>query len=137
MEETIIIIDSGLAPEVKQALIADETSEKSWKEIQLTDEYKEYKKWLAKSDVQIVNEQVPDMINGVKDGTEKKNNPLSEAPAELLVNRYDAIAILKEQQQNKDCEAAHSIADDTLCALLHALEYDDVVDEYNKVDRSI
>jgi hypothetical protein len=51
------------------------------------------------------------------------------------MSREQAMARLKELQNNGDTEAAHGYADDVLCALLRSLGYDDVVDEWDKVDK--
>lgn len=51
------------------------------------------------------------------------------------MDREQAIAKLKELQNSGDTEAAHSDADDVLCALLRSLGYADVVAEYEKVDK--
>ena len=48
----------------------------------------------------------------------------------------DAIQSLKSLQgYNVDVEAVHGIADDILCDLLIDLGFQDVVDEYNKVEK--
>ena len=46
-----------------------------------------------------------------------------------------AIAKLKELQSGRDIESEHSYADDVLCQLLISLGYQDVVDEWNKVEK--
>lgn len=52
------------------------------------------------------------------------------------MTREKAIEKLKLLQGPEvDTEAAHCDADDLLCALLRALGYGDVVDEYEKVDK--
>lgn len=51
------------------------------------------------------------------------------------MTREEAIAALKVEQASGDIELAHSSADDILCALLKALGYEDVVIEYEKVDK--
>jgi hypothetical protein len=54
---------------------------------------------------------------------------------ERMMDRNTAIELLKLEQQRGDTEAAHSNADGVLCDLLKALGYQDVVDEYEKVDK--
>jgi hypothetical protein len=49
--------------------------------------------------------------------------------------RLDAIRQLQECQNNRDIEAAHGDADDILCSLLKSLGFDDVVAEYEKVNK--
>jgi hypothetical protein len=51
------------------------------------------------------------------------------------MDRQKAIDELKIAQGNGDTEAAHSSADEVLCRLLSALGYQDVVDEWEKVDK--
>jgi hypothetical protein len=51
------------------------------------------------------------------------------------MNREQAIAELKRLQLDRDAEVAHGEADDVLCKLLAALGYQDVVDEWEKVDK--
>ena len=51
------------------------------------------------------------------------------------MNRENAISRLIELQDNGDTEAAHLNADEVLCQLLIVLGYQDVVVEYNKVDK--
>lgn len=51
------------------------------------------------------------------------------------MTREHAIAELKKLQELGDTEAAHSDADEVLCKLLSALGYQDVVDEWEKVDK--
>lgn len=51
------------------------------------------------------------------------------------MTREDAIEKLKVEQANGDLEMAHGNADDVLCALLVALGYGDVVEEWEKVDK--
>lgn len=55
-----------------------------------------------------------------------RDNPMTED---------EAIKALKECQNDGDTEAAHSNADDILCALLKELGYQNVVDEWNKVPK--
>ena len=42
---------------------------------------------------------------------------------------------LKIAQENTDVELAHVDADDVLCDLLEALGYNNVVEEYHKVEK--
>lgn len=42
---------------------------------------------------------------------------------------------LKNLQNSSDPESAHSAADGILCEILEALGYDEVVNEYNKIDK--
>lgn len=51
------------------------------------------------------------------------------------MTKEKAIELLKQEQQNFDTEAAHAIADAILCELLNSLGYQDVVAEYNKVNK--
>ncbi len=51
------------------------------------------------------------------------------------MTREEAIAALKDCQTSGDTEATHSEADDVLCKFLVALGYQDVVDEWEKVDK--
>lgn len=51
------------------------------------------------------------------------------------MTREEAIDRLKQEQANLDVEAAHSNADDVLLDLLKALGYEDVVDEWEKVEK--
>lgn len=46
-----------------------------------------------------------------------------------------AIIRLKEWQNCRDLEVAHTEADDILCDFLISLGYKDVVDEYRKIDK--
>jgi hypothetical protein len=55
-----------------------------------------------------------------------------EVPMNL---RKKAIAELKEANADSDTESAHGWADQVLCELLVALGYQDVVDEYDKIDK--
>jgi len=52
-----------------------------------------------------------------------------------MMDRETAISLLKMEQANGDTEAAHSNADGVLCDLLKSLGYQDVVDEYMKVEK--
>ena len=51
------------------------------------------------------------------------------------MTREEALAQLAECQANGDTEVAHPEADSVLCKLLTTLGYDDVVAEYDKVDK--
>jgi hypothetical protein len=51
------------------------------------------------------------------------------------MNKEQAIEKLKEQQLNSDTEAAYGYADDILCELLKSLGFQDVVAEYEKVNK--
>ena len=51
------------------------------------------------------------------------------------MTREQAIDELKKLQEPGDTEAAHGDADDVLCRLLSSLGYQDVVDEWEKVDK--
>jgi hypothetical protein len=51
------------------------------------------------------------------------------------MTREEAIARLKELQTGGDIEAEHSDADEVICMLLVSLGYQDVVDEWNKVEK--
>ncbi len=51
------------------------------------------------------------------------------------MDREDAIALLKEQQNNGDKEIAHIEADKILCNLLVSLGYADVVAEWNEIGK--
>lgn len=51
------------------------------------------------------------------------------------MTKEQAIADLKELQNLRDLEAAHSQADEVLCNLLAFLGYADVVAEYEKLER--
>lgn len=46
-----------------------------------------------------------------------------------------AIGLLKDLQSYQDIERAHIDADEVLCNLLRELNFDDVVEEWLKVDR--
>lgn len=54
---------------------------------------------------------------------------------QLMMDRQKAIDELKIAQGNGDIESAHSSADEVLCRLLKELGYDDVVAEYEKVEK--
>jgi hypothetical protein len=51
------------------------------------------------------------------------------------MTREQAIAELKRFQESGDTEAAHGDADEVLCKLLSALGYQDVVAEWEKIDK--
>lgn len=51
------------------------------------------------------------------------------------MTREQAIEKLRELQEPGDTEAAHANADWVLCEFLRALDYADVVAEYEKVDK--
>jgi len=51
------------------------------------------------------------------------------------MDREEAIAQLKEQQNSGDKEIAHIEADKILCNLLVSLGYADVVEEWDKVGK--
>jgi hypothetical protein len=51
------------------------------------------------------------------------------------MTREQAIAELKDCQTSGDTEATHSEADEVLCKFLIALGYQDIVDEWEKVDK--
>lgn len=51
------------------------------------------------------------------------------------MTRDEAIARLRECQTNGDTEIDHRDADAVLCELLTTLGYEDVVAEYDKVDK--
>lgn len=51
------------------------------------------------------------------------------------MTREEAIERLKSWQGPTDIEIAHGEADDVLCELLVSLGYQDVVDEWEKVDK--
>lgn len=52
-----------------------------------------------------------------------------------IMTKEKAIELLKHAEQNYDTEAAHAIADAILCELLISLGHQDVVSEYNKVEK--
>ena len=51
------------------------------------------------------------------------------------MNKKEALEKLKECQKSDATEAAHCDADDILCELLIGFGYQDVVDEYHKVNK--
>ena len=51
------------------------------------------------------------------------------------MSREEALARLKELQSIRDIEMAHAYADDVICDLLKSLGYEDVIIEYDKVDK--
>mgnify|MGYP001356994692 FL=1 len=51
------------------------------------------------------------------------------------MNKETAIETLQMLQQSHDTEMAHIDADDILCQLLETLGYEDVVSEYQKVNK--
>ncbi|HBL4691963.1 hypothetical protein INP82_16440 [Citrobacter sedlakii] len=51
------------------------------------------------------------------------------------MNREEAINKLKILQEMRDKEIAHCSADDVICDLLKALGYEDVVKEYDVIDK--
>ena len=51
------------------------------------------------------------------------------------MTREEAISRLKGLQGDGDTEAAHGLADEVLCVLLRSLGYEDVVAEWDKVDK--
>lgn len=51
------------------------------------------------------------------------------------MTREDAIFALKALQTSSDIEAEHGSADEVLCALLISLGYQDVIDEWEKVEK--
>lgn len=51
------------------------------------------------------------------------------------MTRGEAITALKEKCHTGDTECDHGRADDILCDLLKALGYDDVVAEYENVEK--
>jgi len=53
----------------------------------------------------------------------------------IIMNKETAIETLQMLQQSHDTELAHIDADDVLCELLKSLGYEDVVSEYQKVDK--
>jgi hypothetical protein len=54
---------------------------------------------------------------------------------ERTMTREEAIARLKELQTGGDIDAEHCYADDVLCRLLVSLGYQDVVDEWAKIEK--
>ena len=53
----------------------------------------------------------------------------------IIMTKEKAIETLQMLQQSHDTELAHIDADDVLCELLKSLGYEDVVSEYQKVDK--
>ena len=51
------------------------------------------------------------------------------------MTREKAIDVLQMLQQSHDTEMAHIDADDVLCELLKSLGYEDVVSEYQKINK--
>jgi len=51
------------------------------------------------------------------------------------MTREEAIQCLKVEQVSRDTEVAHINADEVLCDLLESLGYEDVVAEYQKIDK--
>lgn len=51
------------------------------------------------------------------------------------MTREQALAELKELQKSFEIDEAHLAADEVLCKLLSALGYQDVVDEWEKIDK--
>ena len=51
------------------------------------------------------------------------------------MTKEKAIDVLRMLQQSHDTEMAHIDADDILCQLLETLGYEDVVSEYQKVNK--
>lgn len=51
------------------------------------------------------------------------------------MTREDALKKLRELRDNTDQEMAHVYADDVLCDLLKSLGYEDIVDEYENIDK--
>jgi hypothetical protein len=58
-----------------------------------------------------------------------------QAPCNARMAQAEAIEALQQCQTETDTERAHSNADNILCRLLNELGCEDVVDEYNKIDR--
>lgn len=56
-------------------------------------------------------------------------------PGEKPMTREEAINKLKILQGMGDKEIAHCNADDVICDLLKALGYEDVVKEYDEIDK--
>lgn len=52
-----------------------------------------------------------------------------------MITKEEFIEQLKELQESDDTECAHCEADDILCELLISLGYQDVVDEYYKINK--
>lgn len=53
----------------------------------------------------------------------------------IIMNKETAIETLQMLQQSRDTEMAHIDADDVLCELLKSLGYEDVVSEYQNVNK--
>ena len=53
----------------------------------------------------------------------------------IIMNKETAIETLQRLQQSHDTEMAHIDADDVLCELLKSLGYEDVVSEYQNVNK--
>ena len=51
------------------------------------------------------------------------------------MTREKAIDVLQMIQRSHDTEMAHIDADDVLCELLKSLGYEDVVSEYQKINK--
>ncbi|WP_313752447.1 hypothetical protein [Mixta calida] len=51
------------------------------------------------------------------------------------MSREEALAKLRILQVLRDKEIAHVNADDVICDLLKSLGYQDVVEEYDKIDK--
>lgn len=51
------------------------------------------------------------------------------------MTKEQAIEELKKLQANGDIEIAHAYSDDVLCKLLIEMGCEDVVSEYNKIDK--
>lgn len=51
------------------------------------------------------------------------------------MNKIEALVLLREEQKNEDWEIAHSNADDILCKFLLSLGYEDIVREYNLINK--
>jgi uncharacterized transporter YbjL len=60
---------------------------------------------------------------------------VSELEAEGPMTRDKALIKLKKLQKNEDIESAHCGADNVLCDLLKTLGFEDVVQEYYKVEK--
>lgn len=60
---------------------------------------------------------------------------VSELDEDGPMTRDKALIKLRKLQKSEDTETAHSYADSILCDLLKALGYDDVVREWEEVDK--
>jgi hypothetical protein len=60
---------------------------------------------------------------------------LTKKQKELHLLRSTTLQRLGEIQQMSDKEAAHSMADEILCELLNKLGFEDVVKEYDKIEK--